>query len=43
MIVLIHENKFGKALEYLADRNIRDFVVGSKSFSELAVEYINER
>lgn len=39
-IVLIHENKFAEALEYLADKEIRDFVIGSKNFTELAVAYI---
>lgn len=42
VIVLIHENQGMEALDYLADRKIRDFVVGDKSFAELAVEYINE-
>lgn len=41
VIVLIHENRETEALDYLADRKIRDFVVGDKSFAELAVEYIN--
>lgn len=43
VIVLIHENRETEALDYLVDRKIRDFVVGDKSFAELAVEYINGR
>ncbi len=43
MIVLLHENKDAEALEYLAGRKIRDFVIGDKSFSELAAAYIKEQ
>lgn len=43
VIVLLHENKDTEALEYLAGKNIRDFVIGDKSFSELAAEYVNGR
>lgn len=41
VIVLIHENQDTEALEYLADRKISDFIIGSKSFAQLAVEYLN--
>lgn len=43
VIVLIHENDFDEALAYLAENEIEDFIVGSKSFTELAVEYIEGR
>lgn len=43
VIVLLHENKDTEALEYLAGKNIRDFVIGDKSFSELAAEYVKGR
>ena len=43
VIVLIHENKFAEALEYLADRKITDFIISDKNFTELAVEYIKEQ
>lgn len=43
VIVLLHENKDAEALEYLAGRKIRDFVIGDKSFSELAAAYIKEQ
>lgn len=43
VIVLLHENRGAEALEYLAGKNIRDFVIGDQSFSELAAEYVNGR
>ena len=42
-IVLIHNKEYEKALNFLNNTKINDFVSNNKSFSDLAIEYINKR
>lgn len=41
-IVLIHNEEYKKALDFLNDTKINNFVSNNKCFSDLAIEYINK-
>lgn len=41
-IVLIHNGEYKKALDFLNDTKINNFVSNNKCFSDLAIEYINK-
>lgn len=41
-IVLIYNKEYKKALDFLSNTQINDFISNSKCFSDLAIEYINK-
>ncbi len=41
-IVLIHNKEYEKALDFLYNTKLNDFVSDNKCFSDLAIEYINK-
>ena len=41
-IVLIHNKEYEKALDFLNNTKINNFISNNKCFSDLAIEYINK-